>query len=127
MRVGALSHCGEAALRRKQPRLSAAPRELSLCQYHRRAGDLLSSQGRACVFDLSRCRPERAASLLERAFGVLRVLSRFELAKPVLKLRSLRTLRSIVGYAGRRREKAGKAAENEAPARCARATVLIDM
>jgi hypothetical protein len=44
----------------------------------------------------------------------------------VLKLRSLRSLRSIVGYAGSRREKAGKPTENEADARCARATGLTD-
>jgi hypothetical protein len=126
LRVGALSRCGEAALRRKQRRLSIAPRELPFGQHHRCTCDLLSSQDHAWVFDGSRRRPQRAAGLLERTFGVLRVFSCLELAKLMLKLGSLRPLCSIVGYAGSRGKKAGKPTENETDVRRARAAGLTD-
>jgi hypothetical protein len=66
------------------------------------------------------------AGLLERTLGVLCIFSSLELAELVLKLGSLGPLRSTVGYAGSRREEAGKPAENEADVRSARTTGLID-
>jgi len=69
---------------------------------------------------------QRTTSLLERAFGVLRIFSCLELAEPVLQLGRLRVQRCILCYTRSCRKKAGKPTENEAGARCACTTVFID-
>jgi hypothetical protein len=136
--MGALARGGETPLRREQLALYVAPIELPLGQHHGGAGDSLRARHRVDVFDRVRCLLQRAARLFDRALGVLRVLTRLELAQSVLKPRGLRSRSDVVGdprsMRGPRPEKTerteGKEADEpnqrEAGAGRARPTMLID-
>ena len=125
----AIARGGETPLRRKQLALRVAALELPLRQHHGGPGNLLRARNCLGVFDAVCRRFESAARVLERDFRILRIVPGLELAKSVLKLRGLRAQSRLIGDARSARgprKRADEPNQEEAGARCARRTELID-
>jgi hypothetical protein len=97
LRIGALTDGGEATLRCKELGLNTTTLELPLGQYQGGLGDPLSAGHCAGIASKARRRRQGTPCLLERAFGILGVLSCLELAESMLELGESRLQTCVVG------------------------------